>query len=88
MSERVEIIDLEFEDEEILDVWTIQVHGEQECSICLSTIERNSLPEFAKCTISCGHSFHWACINKWLEGKSILDLTCPIDRKRVNKISR
>lgn len=44
----------------------------KECSICLSNIDLNN--KFI--TLSCNHSYHDECLNKWFEKSK----TCPICR--------
>lgn len=48
-------------------------HVIRECSICLENIESQDKSKILK---ECNHSFHYNCINKWLDLRS----TCPVCR--------
>ena len=47
------------------------------CAICMDDIST----EDANCTLPCSHSYHNACINRWLGEKS----GCPVCRSRIAK---
>lgn len=44
---------------------------EDECSICLNSIEPN---ESVRCLLTCGHNFHRSCIDLWL----LRSADCPL----------
>ncbi len=50
------------------------------CSICLNDITR----ETGVATLSCGHSFHISCINKWSSTPDTS--TCPMCRHRLGEM--
>lgn len=50
-------------------------NGNQECSVC---IEEISVENFKR--LICGHAFHVACINTWLQENN----NCPMCRTEIN----
>lgn len=52
-----------------------QNDSEEECTICLDSLEKNN----SVATLECGHEFHNCCIKDWMKIKK----TCPICRKKI-----
>ena len=50
-------------------------HPTQNCSICITP-----LGETNKCTLDCGHSFHYSCVFRWNSENQ----SCPMCRNQVN----
>lgn len=52
-----------------------------ECSICYNPVEAATT---GKVELSCGHTFHMACISKWFYSNA--ESSCPICRKNITDL--
>lgn len=49
---------------------------DENCSICQENYKYNE----KLCVNSCGHEFHFNCLNKWIK----YNLSCPLCRKEIS----
>ena len=49
--------------------------GQSVCTVCLCEGTNDVL-------LQCGHSFHWACIKRWLDQNNV----CPLCKKRQSRV--
>lgn len=54
------------------------------CNICLNDLVEDEVKEEGLLRLCCGHVFHSACIQGWLDRKR----TCPMCRRRITDIRR